>query len=304
MPHELPFGLTWADYAIIAILGVSVIISLIRGFVREALSLGSWIAAFFVAFKFYEKLAVVLSPYISTPSLRVISSFVVLLIITLVLGGLLNFLISRIVTSTGLSGTDKSLGMIFGFARGILLIGLVILLLSSTAFSQDEWWKKSLLIPQFQPMAVWLKGFLPDKMNQLSGFVAKQKTDAEKIVAAPASAPLSDPAVNQGSPTVAPVAAPVIVPVVPPSPTPVPQTENKVSEGAAMVSSLPTVPSSEPIMPTIQKTEQPEANANTTKPPKSAHKVSGVPSPKRHAPAASAAAKKERDHDHFLILED
>jgi membrane protein required for colicin V production len=217
--HSLPFGLTWADYAIIILIGSSVIISVIRGFVREVLSLGSWVAAIVVAYKFYGNLAGVLEPYLSTPSLRSIISFIILMIITLILGGLVNFLVSRLVTSTGLSGTDKSLGMIFGFARGVVLIGLLILLMYSTAFPQDEWWKKSVLIPQFHPVAMWLRGFLPDKIGQLSNFVTKKVGDA---VGSSTNAPAASPAAAtaMGTTTTGPSASSsmAIIPVQPSAP--------------------------------------------------------------------------------------
>ena len=162
---------TYADFAIVAIVLISVAISFSRGFVREALSLSTWVIAFWIALSFNKQLALFLAPYIATPSLRTIASFAILLIVTLVLGGLLGFLLSSVVSSTGLSGTDRSLGMVFGFGRGILLVGIALLLLSLTSFTQDSWWNNSVLIPHFQPLIAWLKGFLPDKIAQVSNFV-------------------------------------------------------------------------------------------------------------------------------------
>jgi len=165
--------MTLADYIIAGIIIISVIISLLRGFVREALSLANWGVAFWVALNFNDKLSDVLTPYIATPSLRLAASFGMLFIFTLIIGSLVSFLISRLVVSTGLSGTDRSLGLIFGLARGILLIGIALLMISFTAFAKDDWYQKSILIPHFQSLVIWLKGFLPETMKKLSEMVTQ-----------------------------------------------------------------------------------------------------------------------------------
>lgn len=169
--QTLNFTLTYADYAILGIVVLSTLISLMRGFVKEALSLATWIIAFVIAFQFSESLAQILAPYIATPSLRVIVSFSGLFIATLILGALVNFLFSRLIVSSGLGGTDKSLGMIFGLIRGILLVAVMLSLLTLTAFTQDQWWVNSVFIPHFKPLIVWLKGFLPEKIEKLSGYI-------------------------------------------------------------------------------------------------------------------------------------
>lgn len=162
---------TWADYAILIIIGSSVITSLMRGFVREGLSLVTWAVGFWVAFNFNHQLATLLTQYINTPSLRHIASFSILLIVTLVIGSMFSSLLSSIITSTGLSGADRSLGMFFGFARGVLLVGILLLLISLTSFQQDSWWRNSALIGHFQPVTMWLRNFLPDTIKQLSSFI-------------------------------------------------------------------------------------------------------------------------------------
>lgn len=165
--------MTWADYAIVGIIVASILISLLRGFVREALSLATWIAAFWVALKFNNQLSDLLSSYITTPSLRIVVGFSLLFVLGLIIGSLVGFLLSRLIVSTGLSGTDRSLGLVFGLARGILLVGIILLLLSFTNFTQDDWYQHSLMIPQFQSLIVWLKGFLPDTMKQISMFITQ-----------------------------------------------------------------------------------------------------------------------------------
>ena len=108
----------WVDYFIIGTIVVSALVSLLRGFVREALSLAIWILAFWVAWTFFRDLAPVFGNWVSTPSVQFGIAFGLLLIVTLLLGGILNYLIGRLIDETGLSGTDRMLGMVFGIAGG------------------------------------------------------------------------------------------------------------------------------------------------------------------------------------------
>ena len=116
---------TWVDWAIIAIIAISSLISLKRGFVKEALSLVTWIIAGVVAWMFGGALSQHLTDFIEMPSARVIAGCAILFVATLLVGALVNFLIGELVRVTGLSGTDRFLGMVFGGARGALLVATV-----------------------------------------------------------------------------------------------------------------------------------------------------------------------------------
>ncbi|AQZ95921.1 CvpA family protein [Halopseudomonas phragmitis] len=147
----------WVDWLIIGVIAISALISLARGFVKEALSLLTWVIAGLVAWMFGGALADLLTGYIETPSLRVIVACAILFVLTLILGGLINYLIGQLVRVTGLSGTDRFLGMIFGAARGVLLVVVVIGLLSLAPVEGDIWWTQSELIPHFLLVADWSK---------------------------------------------------------------------------------------------------------------------------------------------------
>ena len=154
----MPF--TWVDWAIVAIIAISALISLSRGFVKEALSLVTWIIAGAVAWMFGGSLSEYFVGYIETPSARVIAGCAIMFVATLIVGAMINYLIGELVRVTGLSGTDRFLGMAFGAARGVLLVVVAVGLLSLGPVQQDEWWKESQLVPKFLLVADWSKNLI------------------------------------------------------------------------------------------------------------------------------------------------
>jgi membrane protein required for colicin V production len=154
----VPF--TPVDWAILAIVAISALISLKRGFVKEALSLVTWIIAGVVAWMFGAGLSGYFVNYIETPSFRVIAACTILFIATLLVGAMINFLIGELIRVTGLSGTDRFLGMVFGAARGGLLVVVAVGLLSLGPVQQDQWWQQSRLVPQFLMVADWSKNLI------------------------------------------------------------------------------------------------------------------------------------------------
>lgn len=141
----------WADWTIVAILGVSCAFSLLRGFVKEALSLAAWICATFVAIAFHERLAALFARWIETPSLRLILAFAALFIATLLIGAIVNKLVGTLIAASGLGGIDRLLGTAFGLARGLLIVfAIVIWLPMALPVKSDGWWSQSALIPHFE----------------------------------------------------------------------------------------------------------------------------------------------------------
>ena len=144
------------DWVIFGILVISALISLVRGFIKEAMSLVIWIAAFAVAMNFKEPVSELLVNFISLASLRQLAAWGLLFIGTLLLDSMVNYLLGKLVSSTGLSGTDRMLGLIFGVFRGLLIVlALVIILPKALPVDQDSWWQASALIPVFQSFADW-----------------------------------------------------------------------------------------------------------------------------------------------------
>ena len=156
----------WIDYVIIGIIALSAIISIVRGFVKEVLSLVALILAFWVALTFSPQFSVLLSDYISTPSISLFTAFSGLFIVTLILSALVNNLIAAIVVKTGLSGTDRMLGVLFGLLRGVAIVTLLVLLAAATPMPNDAWWQNAVLIEHFEKLAIWVRQFLPAGLAQ------------------------------------------------------------------------------------------------------------------------------------------
>lgn len=159
--------MVWVDYAIIIVIALSTLISLTRGFVREAFSLAIWIAAFFVASWFYQDLAVYFTSFTDS-TVRNGLAAVILFVLTLIVGALVNFLLGKLVDGTGLTGTDRVLGLVFGAARGVLIVTLVLFVIDSfTALAASDWWQQSQLIPHFAVFVQWFFEFLESNSSFL-----------------------------------------------------------------------------------------------------------------------------------------
>lgn len=158
--------MNWLDITILVIIALSAGISLLRGFVKESISLATWILAFWIAISFSDRLERVLNGWITSPAARLAVAFAILFILTLIAGALVNYLVSQLVRKTGLSGTDRMLGVIFGIARGIVLVAVLTLMAGIPQLSKETWWKESTLIVYFQDMAIWMKGFLPPDVQK------------------------------------------------------------------------------------------------------------------------------------------
>lgn len=164
--------LTYIDYILLGVLAFSGIISILRGFVREIMAILTWIVALWVAWHFYSVLAVLLTDYISKDTLRSPAAFLILFVVSMILGGLVNFLCGQLVDKTGLSGTDRILGLGFGLLRGVLVVGILMMVVRFTPVTDMPAWKDSRLVPAFMPVEKWLQGFIPEDMQ--SNFVMQK----------------------------------------------------------------------------------------------------------------------------------
>ncbi len=146
------------DWTVIATLGLSILLSLWRGFVREAVSLAGWIAAFFVANMFVGKMELVLTQWMDNDTARYVAAFALLFVATLLMAKILGALATQVVRVTGLSLLDRLLGTAFGFARGIIIVLVLVYLLRQIAPPQNlVWLEQSQLMPHIDMLGQWVE---------------------------------------------------------------------------------------------------------------------------------------------------
>lgn len=167
------------DLFILFIFSFSILIGLMRGLIREVLSLLAWVASFVVAILFSGRVATAFSGAVPTAAatspttsqsisfLSLGASFVGLFILTLFLGSMLSRFISQLVEGPGISIANRLLGALFGFVRGFLVILVMIFLLQLTPLAAQPGWKESQFIASFQPLLKWLDDLVQPGLSSL-----------------------------------------------------------------------------------------------------------------------------------------
>jgi len=163
-------GMTWPDYAILAVIAISITVGALRGFIREVFSLLVWAAAFLLAYHFAGDVAALMERSVTLPSARIAMGFTGIFIAVLLVGGLVNYLLGRLVETTGLSGTDRLLGGAFGAARGLALVLVLLLVAGLTPLPADPWWQESRAIARLMPLVEWAASYLPDSITEYLDF--------------------------------------------------------------------------------------------------------------------------------------
>ncbi|AOY87583.1 colicin V production CvpA [Marinobacter salinus] len=162
-------ALIWIDWVIIALITVSTLISLKRGFVKEALSLVTWVGAFILARTFHPQMQTLLESTVETPLVRLIAAFAILFFGTLIVGAIINNMIGHLVRATGLSATDRVLGMGFGLLRGVVVVIVGIAFTRYTPLAQDTWWRESIMINRLAVVEDWSRRTLGDEFARFLG---------------------------------------------------------------------------------------------------------------------------------------
>ncbi len=140
---------SWVDWVLVAMFVISIGFSIARGFIRETLSLAVWILAIFISYLLGDELASLLGNWITDPSFRITIGMAILFILTLLVGALLNNLLSEMLEKSGLTAADRILGSFFGLARGVV-IAMVLTLFVPVSIKHSVGWQHSKLVPQFQ----------------------------------------------------------------------------------------------------------------------------------------------------------
>lgn len=161
-------NMNYLDVVLGGIVILSALIGIARGLLKEVLSLIAWAVAIYVAWRFAEPVAEqYVTRFIDDTMISYLAAFGLLFLLTLFVVGLFNLIVTQLVSSTGLSGFDRFLGMVFGFARGLLISTLLVLVLSLTPLKKEGWWAASKLAPEFESIGEWGWARLPANIRKL-----------------------------------------------------------------------------------------------------------------------------------------
>jgi membrane protein required for colicin V production len=158
--------MTLFDYVVLTIIAASVIVSVMRGFAREVLALAGWVLAFIAANALSAMVAEWFAPIISDGSLRALTAFVAVFIVTLIAASLLAMGVSRLLKGAGLGLEDRVLGGFFGLARGVLIVMLIVLLAGLTALPRQPAWSDAMLSPPLEALAGAIKPWLTQAVSR------------------------------------------------------------------------------------------------------------------------------------------
>lgn len=162
--------MTVFDLIVIAIVAVSVGISIWRGMVREVLALASWIGAFWIAKELAGFTATWLPDSVTNPGLRLMFAFIAVMLGSLLVFSLTGMMIVHLVKVAGLTAPDRMLGAAFGLLRGLLIAVTVVLLAGMTSAPREPYWRDALLSAPLEAAALWVKPWLPRDLARRVSF--------------------------------------------------------------------------------------------------------------------------------------
>lgn len=148
------------DYIIIGVIAISSLISVVRGFLKEAFSLGVWVLASTLTFMFAHRFSVFMPGFVENSLIRLIATAVVIFLFVLFSGAIVNHFIYKAAAKVGLSGTDRLLGVLFGVARGVIILIVLVMLAQLMSLPQTDLWQASLLVDYLVFAVTWLQSHL------------------------------------------------------------------------------------------------------------------------------------------------
>lgn len=167
------------DLIILGMICLSVLIGVVRGFVKESISLITWVVAIGLSMVFTSGLAEYMT-FTKIPLVRMMAGFLIIFVGTIFLGAILNFAVGVLVRKTPFSVPDRVLGSVFGLLRGFVFVTILVLLGGLTPFPEASWWKGSYSVSQFETMAIWLKDQLPEDNAKVFNFPDQDKIMTKK----------------------------------------------------------------------------------------------------------------------------
>ncbi len=149
-----------ADHLFAVILLVSGILGCIRGFIREAIALLSWLVALWVAWHFAYLVDPLLGGALATPGVREWAGRAIVLLLVLLVGAAIGSIVSYYAhRASGLAVTDRLVGAVFGLMRGVIIVGLIVIGGRAVDLDLEPWWSKTKSMPIAEAVANWLENY-------------------------------------------------------------------------------------------------------------------------------------------------
>ena len=171
--------MTVVDVVVIFVILLSALFGVLRGFVKEAISLVKWVLATWVAATFAGRL----SPFlpIDSEAVNQATAFGLLFICVFIIGAIVSYVVVQFVKKTGLSGADRVFGLLFGFLRGGVIIVVFVVIGQKVSLSTQQWWQNSTMLTRFENVAIALHDYTPKSMDCLGVNNIVDPADADAI---------------------------------------------------------------------------------------------------------------------------
>jgi membrane protein required for colicin V production len=156
--------MTVIDIIVLAILGISTVLGVFRGLVREVLALVAWVAGFLLANLLAPEAARLLPKAMASEEIRLLVSYVIVFIVVLIGLSVLAILASKLVKIVGLGAADRGVGGVFGLVRGLLIVMILVMLAGLTALPRQSMWREAALRGPLEASAGYVRGWLPSDL--------------------------------------------------------------------------------------------------------------------------------------------
>jgi membrane protein required for colicin V production len=157
-----------ADYLILGVLFLSMLLGFIRGFVREAIGVIAWLGGLWLAWRYAPAVEPLLAGRVGDPPVSTWAARTLIVLAVLIVGWIVAGLLSYLLRHSGLSiMVDRLLGLVTGFVRGAVVVAVFVLLGQFVQLTSTSWWKRSLLVPYASEAAGWLQSFAETGMSVL-----------------------------------------------------------------------------------------------------------------------------------------
>lgn len=170
------------DIVVIGIFVISIVIGIMRGLIKESLSIASWIVSIWLAATFKVQAGELFAQYVNipNPTFRIWIGFALVFVVSLFIFALINFIITKLLVRGPIKGTDRFLGIFFGAARACLIVVAFMILFRGLGFSDAQWWKDSKFIPMFTPVADFVEPIVFDHLPEKKE--GEEKTLQDQVI--------------------------------------------------------------------------------------------------------------------------